>query len=119
MGQAAGCDRIIITARDKQTLHQTLGATVAEMESLSVLRVLQPQDRRLAMVRVISDDCHHDLPDIASAIHPDGSLQPFTLAGKFIQHPIGAGRLVAGSLKGLNQLETLMAELFDTRRSKF
>jgi len=111
-GWAAGCDRIITTVSEKQTLHQTLGATVAEMESLSMLQVLQPQGKRLAMVRVISDGCCHDLPNIASAIHPNGSLRPLTLAGQFIQRPMGAGRLVTGSLRGLKQLEKLMAELF-------
>ena len=52
------------------------------------------------------------LPNIASAIHPNGSLRPLTLAGQFIQRPMGAGRLVTGSLRGLKQLEKLMAELF-------
>ncbi len=112
-GQAVGCDRIITSASQKQTLHQKLGATVVEMESLPILRVLQPLGKRLAMVRVISDDCRHDLPDISDAVQPDGSLRPLTLATQFMRQPIGAGRLIYGSLKGLARLETLAYELLN------
>ena len=112
VARAVGSDRIITLATDKLSLHQKFGASVVEMESLSVLRVLRPQGRRLAMIRVISDDCRHDLPDIAEMMRPDGSLRPLALASQLIRQPVGAGRLIIGSLQGLSVLERLMFELF-------
>ena len=93
MANALGCDRIIVLAAEKQAL--------------------QSQGKQLAMVRVISDDCRDDLPDIARAMQPDGGLNPFTLATCFMGQPIGAGRLIAGSLKGLRSLEKLVYSLFE------
>jgi hypothetical protein len=110
-GKAMGCDRILTLAQEKQRLHQQWGGALVEMESLSILKVLQAEGKQLAMVRVISDDCRHDLPDIATAIRPDGSLRPVALATQFMQRPIGAGRLIVGSLKGLAGLEQLVLQL--------
>ncbi len=111
VGRAVGSDRIITRATEKQSLHQTLGASVVEMECLPVLGVLQHQGKRLAMVRVISDDCRHDLPDISKMVQANGSLRPLALATQFGRQPMGAGRLVMGALKGLARLEQLMYEL--------
>jgi hypothetical protein len=112
VGQAVGSDRILTLASEKQALHQRLGASVVEMESLSILTLLQPQGKRLAMLRVISDDCRHDLPNISGAIQPNGSLRPLSLAAGFVQKPAGTGRLIFGALKGLAALEALMVQLF-------
>jgi hypothetical protein len=46
------------------------------------------------MVRVISDDSHHNLPNLTSAISPDGSLLPLPLAMGMIRQPIAATRRV-------------------------
>ena len=113
MANALGCDRIIVLAAEKQALQKQYGTSVVEMESLSVFKTLQSQGKQLAMVRVISDDCRDDLPDIARAMQPDGGLNPFTLATCFMGQPIGAGRLIAGSLKGLRSLEKLVYSLFE------
>jgi hypothetical protein len=110
-GKAVGSDRIISQATEKQQLHRQWGAAVVEMESASVCNVLQAQGLRLAMVRVISDDCRHNLPDLAAAIQPDGSLRPLALATGFMQHPMGAGRLIVGSLKGLAALEEIVFQV--------
>jgi uridine phosphorylase len=111
-GIALGSDRIITQAKEKQGLHQQFGADVVEMEALAIAKLLQGQGKRLAMVRVISDDCNHDLPDISSAIKPDGSLRPLTMTAQFLKHPIGASRLVTGSLKALKVLEITATQLF-------
>ncbi|MGF1567963.1 MAG: phosphorylase [Nodosilinea sp.] len=112
LGTAVGSDRIITQAEEKRHLHQRYGAAVVDMESPSVLRTLRSYGANLAMVRVISDDSRHNLPDITRAINPDGSLRPLALAAQFGQAPVAAGRLIIGSLRGLATLETLMFQLF-------
>jgi purine-nucleoside phosphorylase len=110
-GKAVGCDRVITLATERQTLYQSLGASVVEMESLSVMKILHEQGKRLAMIRVISDDYRHNLPDISDAIRPDGSLHSITLASQLVRQPIGAGRLIMGALRGLSALEKLIFQL--------
>jgi nucleoside phosphorylase len=112
VGQAVVCDHIIPQAAEKQRLYRQLGTSLVEMESLSIFNVLQKQGKRMAMLRVISDDCHHDMPEIGPALRPDGSLAFLPLATQLIRQPLAGGRLVVGSLKALAQLEELIFQLF-------
>jgi hypothetical protein len=48
------------------------------------------------MLRVVSDDSKHDIPNLTSAINSDGSLQPLPLAITMIRQPIAATRLIRG-----------------------
>jgi purine-nucleoside phosphorylase len=112
LGQAVTCDRILTQAAEKARVYQQSGASVVEMESLSIFEVLQEKSQPMAMLRVISDDCRHNMPDITTALRSDGSLAIWPLTFQLIQQPIAAGRLVAGSLKGLAQLEDLIFQLF-------
>jgi hypothetical protein len=98
-------DRIICSVTEKQHLHQTYGATAVDMEGFAMLETLQPQGIKVAILRVISDDVRHNLPNLAGAIGPDGQLQPFPLAVKMLQDPLASLRLIRGSLKGLKVLE--------------
>ncbi len=59
----------------------------------------------MAILRVVSDDSLHDIPDVTSAINSDGSLQPLPLALALIRQPLSATWLIRGSLKGLKILE--------------
>ena len=101
-------DRIIYSASEKQHLGQLYNTDVVDMEGFAVLEVF----KEVAMVRVISDDSHHNLPNIASAISPDGVLLPLPLAMGMIRQPIAASRLILGSLRGLRVLENTTKLLF-------
>ena len=103
-------DRIITRAAEKQQLARDTGAEVVDMEAVAVLQVLAPQP--VAILRVISDDCHHDLPDLSQAVAADGSLRSLPLALSFLSHPLAASRLIRGSLKGLKALEAIAQTLF-------
>jgi len=105
-------DRVIHRAREKQQLAQAYGAEVVDMEGFAALQVLTEAEIPVAMVRVVSDDCDHDLPDLSAAFDAEGQLQPLPLAVQFLRHPIAAVRLVRGSLQGLRVLEQVTAQLF-------
>ncbi len=104
------CDRVITTIAGKRHLGDRYGAEVVDMEGVTLLQSLP--DCPIAILRVISDDCHHELPDISTAIGPDGSLKPMVLAWRFLQRPIAALQLIRGSLQGLKALEQIAASLF-------
>jgi nucleoside phosphorylase len=105
-------DRLIASAAEKQQLGQTHQADVVDMEGSAIMTTLAQTGRAIAMLRVISDDIHHDLPDLTPAIRPDGTLRSFPLALEMIKQPIAATRLIRGSLQGLQALQTVTTSLF-------
>lgn len=104
-------DRIICTTLEKQHLFQNYGVKVVDMEGFAVLEVLQPMGIKVSILRVISDDVHHNLPNLEGTINPNGQLQPIPLAIKMLQQPIASLRLIQGSLKGLKVLEQIAQKI--------
>ncbi|MEM9089394.1 MAG: hypothetical protein AAGC93_11700 [Cyanobacteria bacterium P01_F01_bin.53] len=113
-GIGVTCDRVITQVEEKKKLCDRYNAQVVDMESFTLLQALRNyQSRhRVAILRIISDSCHHNLPDISKAIGPDGSLNIMVILLNFSKQPVAALRLIQGSLKGLKALETLAHRLF-------
>ncbi|AFY76877.1 nucleoside phosphorylase [Pleurocapsa sp. PCC 7327] len=105
-------DRVIWSAQEKSYLGRICQADVVDMEGYAALEILARAGIALAIIRVISDDCQQDLPNIMPAIGSDGSLQPFPLAMKMLQNPVAAIRLIQGSLRGLKVLQQVTSDLF-------
>ncbi|MBE9205973.1 phosphorylase [Nostoc sp. LEGE 06077] len=105
-------DRVIWSAREKSSLGETSDSDVVDMESFVALQFFQQMGVAITVLRVISDDCQHDIPDLTPAISADGSLQTLPLAWGLISQPIAATRLIRGSLQGLKVLEKAIQSLF-------
>ena len=105
-------DRVIWSASEKRHLGETLAADVVDMEGFTALEFFNAAGVDVAMLRVVSDDCQHDIPDLTSAINSDGSLNPFPLAMGMLRQPLTATRLIRGSLKSLKVLEQVTNRLF-------
>ncbi len=106
-------DRLVWSAAQKCHLGETSGADVVDMEGFAVLEFFQNTGVAVAMLRVVSDDCHHDIPDLTPAINSDGSLNPLPLAIGLLRQPLAAMRLIRGSLKGLKVLEQVIPILYE------
>lgn len=104
-------DRLIWSADEKRHLGQIYSADVVDMEGFAALEVLSG-GVAVAMLRVVSDDCEHDLPNLTSALSSDGSLQSLPLAIGMLRQPMAATRLIRGSLRGLQVLQEVTAFLF-------
>lgn len=115
-GTAITVQKLVHSAQAKQALANAAGESVAivEMEGYALLDVLQPEGFSVSMLRVVSDDCQHDLPDLTVAIAADGSIKPLPLAGCFLRQPLGAIRLIYGSLQALNRLQQITQQLFQS-----
>ena len=105
-------DRIIFSAEEKRHLGQLYDTQVVDMEGFAALEVLSRSGVPVGMVRVISDDVHHNLPNLTSALSPDGSLQPLPLAISMMQQPIASIRLIRGAIHGLRVLQNVTTRLF-------
>ena len=103
--KALTSDRLIYSAAQKRHLGQLYGTDVVDMEGFAALEVFSQAGVAVAMLRVISDECHHNIPDLSSALSPDGSLQSLPLAIGLIRQPIAAVRLIRGALRGLQVLQ--------------
>ncbi|MGK7873682.1 MAG: phosphorylase [Xenococcaceae cyanobacterium] len=104
-------DRLIWSAEEKCNLGQIYDAGVVDMEGFAALEVLDQAGVAVAMVRVIGDNCHHNIPDLTPALSPDGSLRAFPLALGLLRQPFAAARLIRGSLRGLKVLEQMFQSL--------
>ncbi|QLE50073.1 phosphorylase [Nostoc sp. C057] len=111
-------DRMIWSAAEKLHLGETLAADVVDMEGFTALEFFKVGGVAVAMLRVVSDDCQHDIPDLTSAINSDGSLNPFPLAMAMLRQPLAATRLIRGSLTALKVLEQVTNMLFSGNRLK-
>ena len=105
-------DRIIVSAEEKRHLGQLYNTQVVDMEGFAALEVLSGTEVPVGMVRVVSDDAHHNLPNLSSAISPEGSLQPLPLALGMMGQPIAASRLIRGAMHGLRVLQDVTTKLF-------
>lgn len=110
--KAITSDRILCSASEKQSLATTQGVDVVDMEGCIVLEMLHQLGIVVAMLRVVSDDCHHDLPNLAPALDASGTLRPLPLAIALMRQPIAAARFIQGSLRGLKTLQMLTTALF-------
>lgn len=114
--KALTSDRLIWSATEKHQLGRQYETDVVDMEGLAALEVLSQAGVAVAMVRVISDDCHHDLPDLNPALSPNGTLQSLPLLLGLLRHPMAASRLIRGSLLGLKMLRQVTTHLFTQQR---
>lgn len=110
--QALTSTRFISTAADKQ-LAATHGVDVVDMEGSAILAALSPFKARVAMLRIVSDGCEWDMPNLTKAIRVNGQLSPSHLLLEMAQQPKASLRFVQGSLHGLRRLREITAELFE------
>jgi len=105
---------VVYSASEKRSLAETYAAEVVDMEGFAALNVLSKRGISVAMLRVVSDDSQHDIPNLNSAIDDKGNLQPLLLAKEMITQPIAALNLIKGSLTALKLLQQVASEIILT-----
>ena len=101
-------DRVICSASEKRELAKQFNAEVVDMEGVAVLESL---NLPIAMLRVVSDDARHDLPEMNATIDANGNLKSERLALEMIKRPIAAARLIRGAIAGLRELRQVASRL--------
>lgn len=105
-------DRVVSRAQEKQALGQRFHADVVDMEGSAALEFLTRIGVEVATLRVVSDDCQADIPNLANAFDANGSLKPTALAIAMVSEPLAAVRLIRGSTRSLKILQNLTFQLF-------
>ncbi|MDJ0729843.1 MAG: purine phosphorylase [Crocosphaera sp.] len=105
LGKGITSDRVICSAQEKLLLGKKYQADVVDMEGYALLHWSQKLGIPVAMIRVISDSCQQDLPDLREAFREDGSLQYSILARQMLKNPSNSIHLILSSLKSLQVLK--------------
>lgn len=105
-------DRLIFSVADKWQLGQFTKASVVDMEGFAALEILQQQGVAVAMLRVVSDNSKHDIPDLSKAIATDGTFKPLPAAIAMVKQPVAAARSIKSALQGLTALQQITTQLF-------
>jgi nucleoside phosphorylase len=111
-GRLITIDAVVSRSSEKRRLGVQSGADMVDMEGFRVLNQLRSLGHQVAILRVVSDACDQDLPDLAAVVSPGGALQVMPLLMAFLKRPKAAIRLVRGSLQALRQLRLLTHQLF-------
>lgn len=112
--KAITSDRVIYSATEKQVLGAAFETAVVDMEGAIVLESLKLAGISVAMLRVVSDDCYHNLPNLNLAFRVDGSLNAAALTLSFLKDPIAAFHLIRGATQALQTLQSVTTSLFHT-----
>ena len=110
-GKALTSSRIITSAEEKWQLGRRYQADVVDMEGIPLLEFCNSLKIPVAMIRVISDDCQQDLPNLTPALEEDGNLNPWRLTFQMSKNPLSSIRLIRSSLKGLRTLKQVSKDL--------
>ena len=116
--QGVTSQHLISSAQEKTLLHQQLKASIVDMEGYCVLQFCQAQGMKGGVLRVVSDDCVHNVPDVNNAISPEGTLRTVPLALGLMRQPIAAVRLIRGSMAGLRVLNQVTQQLFSPKSGR-
>jgi len=100
-------DTLIHTSRDKKNLSKQSYSSVVDMESFAILSYFESA----TVVRVISDNYDDNLPDLNSAITPDGKLDNLKMAIAFLREPFKAIKLIKNALISLKQLGAIASKI--------
>lgn len=91
-----GLDQVVASQREKQRLHQTVGAALVDMESGAVAATASAARIPFAVLRAICDAADRDLPPAALlALDASGRIAAAGLARSILAHPGQIGALVA------------------------
>jgi hypothetical protein len=78
---------------------------VVDMEGIPLLEFCDYFKIPVAMIRVISDSCKQNLPNLTPALRKDGSFNPWILTFQMSKNPLSSIHLIRSSLKGLKTLK--------------
>ncbi|YAI81255.1 MAG: hypothetical protein ACQJCO_05315 [cyanobacterium endosymbiont of Rhopalodia sterrenbergii] len=110
-GKAVTSDHIITSAREKLQLGRRYQADIVDMEGMPLLEFCNYLRIPVAIIRVISDDCQQNLPNLTPALEEDGSLNPWKLTFQMSKSPLSSINLIRSSLKGLKILKQVSKDL--------
>jgi nucleoside phosphorylase len=104
-GDALTLPRLICNASEKREAGLRHRAIAVDMESYQILDVAEKSGYPKAVLRVISDDLQHDLPDINAGLDPKARVKNLRMLASLGAHPLLAARFLFNIRHALEQLK--------------
>jgi nucleoside phosphorylase len=104
-GDGLTLPRLICRTDEKREAGKSFKAIAVDMESYQIMRIAEQAGRPSAVLRVISDDLRHDLPDINSALDSQLRVNYFKMVRNFCVQPILAARFLVNIRRSLQHLK--------------
>jgi nucleoside phosphorylase len=111
MLDAAAVTYVVGDVAAKLALREATGAAVIDMEAASLARAFHRRGVSVAMVRIVSDDAAHELPDLRDVYDGNGALKPVAMAAALLRTPGRSVRFIANVLQALRALRATAARL--------
>jgi nucleoside phosphorylase len=105
--QGLTTDKLVASPSEKELLNQQFNCTVVDMETYAVMNYFES----VSVIRVISDNVDDFLPNLNSAITPDGKLDKLKMTIAFLKEPLKAVKLIQNALISLKKLEQISRQL--------
>ncbi|OYT72693.1 MAG: hypothetical protein CFK52_04570 [Chloracidobacterium sp. CP2_5A] len=95
---------VVCRAAEKRRLHAQTGAWAVDMESHAIAQSARRHGLPLLLLRVISDDARHDLPDLNAGFDAEYRVRPLGMAGLLATHPVASARFLSNLRRALMEL---------------
>ncbi len=102
---------MIHLAQEKRQLHQNYPVDVVDMEGFILLKFLHSIGAATAIVRVVSDGCSDNIPNLNAAINSQGNLQLLPLILALAKSPRLTPGFIGDARKGLRGLQQLTEKI--------
>lgn len=93
-GRGVTTNRVICGAAEKRRLHEQFGGLTVDMESHAILSAANEFGIRAGVVRVVSDDARHDLPEMNAAFDADFNVRYLKMIAALVSSPIDSARFL-------------------------
>lgn len=114
-GGVYGSEVLVSSADEKESLNQSTGCAIVDMESQCVAEVAAEAKLPLMVVRAVCDDSVMNVPPfVMAAVAEDGSVSALRAVGHLLMHPAQASDLfdiMQGTSKALASLRAIKERL--------
>lgn len=93
-GPGVTTNRVICSTAEKRRLYETYGGLTVDMESHSILSAAQEFGLRVGVVRVVSDDARHDLPEMNAAFDAEFNVRYLKMIAALVSSPFDSARFL-------------------------
>lgn len=93
-GPGVTTNRVICSTAEKRRLYETYGGLTVDMESHAILAAAREFGLRVGVLRVVSDDARHDLPEMNAAFDADFNVRYVKMIAALVSSPIDSARFL-------------------------
>ncbi len=111
LSKGISVDRVITQAQAKKALGQKYAVDIVDMEGYAVLDFFQRRGIPVTILRIISDDCQQNLPDLSDIFDQKGEMMPWIVSRQLLKSPLASLRLIRHALSALRELKAIAQRL--------